>query len=111
MFSDEPGSPQDLRVTEYWTDHISITWQPPETDGGAPITGYIIEKRDAERSQWIKAGTVSADTTSFKADNLFEGAEYYFRVYAENKAGPSTQPAELSQPCKAKMPFGKQKYT
>lgn len=106
MSSDEPGTPRDLRVSEYWTDFISLAWEAPESDGGAPITGYIIEKRDAQRSNWIKAGTTNAETCSFKAGNLFEGAEYFFRVYAENKAGPCTKPVELNQPCKAKMPFG-----
>ena len=105
-FTDEPGSPRDLRVTEYWTDYISLAWEAPESDGGTPITGYIIEKRDASRPSWIKAGTVDANTLTFKAGNLFEGAEYCFRVYAENKAGPCAKPVELSQPCKAKMPFG-----
>ena len=84
-----------------------MAWEPPESDGGAPITGYIIEKRDASRTNWIKAGSVGAEVTSFKACNLYEGAEYYFRVFAENKAGTSRTGAELTQSCKAKMPFGK----
>lgn len=95
-----------MRVTEYWTDYITIAWEPPESDGGAPITNYIVEKRDAGRTNWLKAGTIPADKTSFTAMSLFEGDEYYFRVFAENKAGPSATAVELSQPCKAKMPFG-----
>ena len=39
--------------------------------------------------------------------NLFEGAQYLIRVFAENKVGPSKEAAELDMPCKAKMPFGK----
>ena len=106
MCSDEPEAPRNLRVKEYWTDHISVTWDVPDSDGGSPITGYIIEKRDAMRATWVKAGSVAPDVTSFTANNLFEGGEYLFRVFAENKVGPSVKAAELATPCKAKMPFG-----
>lgn len=83
-----------------------MTWDSPDSDGGSPITGYIIEKRDVSRATWVKAGSVTADVKEFKAGNLFEGATYSFRVFAENKVGPSQTAAELDQPCTAKMPFG-----
>ena len=105
-YADEPGPPRTLRVKDYWTDYITVTWDSPESDGGSPITSYVVEKRDVSRPTWLKAGNVDADCTQFKATNLFEGAEYSFRVYAVNKVGPSKQAAELDQPCKAKMPFG-----
>lgn len=81
-------------------------WDQPESDGGSPITGYIIEKRDMSRSTWVKAGTVEADCTQFKATSLFEGVDYQFRVYAVNKVGPSKEPAVLDRAQNAKMPFG-----
>ena len=108
---DEPGAPRSLRVKDYWTDYITVMWDRPESDGGSPITSYIIEKRDVSRPTWLKAGNVDADCTEFKATNLFEGVDYSFRVYAVNKVGPSKQAAELDQPCKAKMPFGKFIYS
>jgi len=104
--SDEPGAPRSVRVKDYWTDYITVMWDSPEFDGGSPLTNYIIEKRDVSRPTWLKAGSVDADCTQFKATNLFEGVDYSFRVYAVNKVGPSKQAAELHQPCKAKMPFG-----
>jgi len=104
---DEPGVPRSLRVKDYWTDYITVMWDRPESDGGSPITSYIIEKRDVSRPTWLKAGEVHADCTEFKATSLFEGVDYSFRVYAVNIVGPSKQAAELDQPCKAKMPFGK----
>ena len=108
--TDEPDTPMNLRVTEYWTDHISITWDAPENDGGSPLTSYIIEKRDALRNTWVKAGTVQVDEPlQFIAKNLFEGSEYYFRVFAENKVGPSLNAAEMEHAARAKMPFGKYK--
>ena len=40
-------------------------------------------------------------------ENLFEGADYLFRVFAENKVGASQKAAELQIPIRAKMPYGK----
>jgi len=81
-------------------------WDSPESDGGSPVTSYVIEKRDMSRPTWLKVGTVDADCTQFKATELFEGVEYSFRVWAVNKVGPSKEACELDQPCKAKTPFG-----
>ena len=107
MSSDEPDAPRNLMVKDYWSNYITVTWNAPESDGGAAITGYVIEKRETNRATWVKAGTVGgADVDHFKIGNLFEGAEYTVRVYAENKVGPSHKAAELDSPCRAKMPFG-----
>ena len=65
------------------------------------------EKRDALRTTWVKAGTVTANTLEYKCINLFEGGDYVFRVFAENRVGPSLKAAELDKPVRAKMPFGK----
>ena len=70
--SDEPSSPRNLRVSEVWTDYITVAWESPETDGGSPITAYIIEKRDVMRPTWVKAGTVGPNEMSYKV-NIFEG--------------------------------------
>ena len=76
--SDEPSAPKNLRVTDYWTDFVTVQWDVPESDGGAPITGYIIEKRDAMRQTWVKAGTCGPDTDTFKVTNLFEGQSFKY---------------------------------
>ena len=46
-FVDKPSKPLNLRVTDIWKDYITITWEEPENDGGCPLTGYVIEQRDA----------------------------------------------------------------
>ena len=104
---DEPMAPKNLHVKEYWTDYILVAWEPPESDGGSPLISYVVEKREASRPTWSKVSILPADVTVCKATNLFEGSDYYFRVFAENQVGMSLKAAELSTPCKAKMPFGK----
>lgn len=46
---DSPSSPRNLSVTTVTEDSVSLTWDVPSDDGGSPITGYTVEKRDASR--------------------------------------------------------------
>lgn len=40
---DEPGKPNNVELVDWDKDHADLKWTKPENDGGAPITGYIIE--------------------------------------------------------------------
>ncbi|ESO99760.1 hypothetical protein LOTGIDRAFT_141610, partial [Lottia gigantea] len=82
-------------------DNATIAWKAPEDDGGSPITGYIIEKRDTKRNNWSKVGKAPAGSTEYNVPGLIEGTSYYFRVIAENKAGQS-DPLETEKPVTAK---------
>lgn len=46
---DPPGVPKDVQIADFDADFVDLTWKKPEGDGGSPITGYIIEKRDRYR--------------------------------------------------------------
>lgn len=41
--SDEPSKPNNVEVVDWDKDHADLQWTKPENDGGAPITGYVIE--------------------------------------------------------------------
>ena len=58
-------------------------------DGGAPIEGYLIEKREKNEHLWVKAAEVSSDLNNVLVEELTEGKEYEFRAFAINKAGTS----------------------
>ena len=80
-----------------------MSWQPPTKDGGSPLTGYVIEQRDTRRAQWVKAGDVDKDTTSFKVSKLLEDNEYVFKVIAENAEGQSAPlESQSAKPTKPK---------
>ena len=84
-------------------DYVVLKWEPPQSDGGADVKTYHVEKRDAATTRWTTAG--STDGLSLKVGKLYEGNEYLFRVAAENEIGVG-EPAQLSRAVKAKLPFG-----
>ncbi|KJH43663.1 fibronectin type III domain protein [Dictyocaulus viviparus] len=98
---DEPGKPHQPEVTDWDADRVSLQWQPPDSDGGAPITQYIIEKKGKHGREWQECGKVSGDETIATIVGLKEGEEYQFRVKAVNKAGPG-EASEPSQKVVAK---------
>lgn len=95
-FTDEPGKPGTPEVVDYDTDFVELQWNRPEEDGGSPITGYIIEKRDKYSPTWEKCAEVDGDTNRGRVNDLVEGTPYEFRVRAVNKAGPG-EPSEASK--------------
>ena len=105
LFPDVPSAPQNLRGTEVDASYITLAWDIPATDGGSAITGYVIEKKDIKRADYVLVANVDATTLQCKATKLFEGSEYLFRVFAENQVGLS-KPCELDKPIKARIPYG-----
>jgi len=87
-FVDEPGKPGTPEVVDYDRDFVELQWKRPDEDGGSPITGYVIEKRDKYSPTWEKCAEVEGDTNRGKVNDLVEGTQYEFRVRAVNKAGP-----------------------
>lgn len=74
-----------------------MKWTPPISDGGAPITAYIIEKREPETGKWIKAAEVPGTSCKATVPQLEENTEFEFRVRAVNAAGPGA-PSKASKP-------------
>lgn len=94
-----------IEVTDVQRNSISIKWKEPEDDGGSPITGYIVEQREASSSLWTKVEKVDEYTTDLCCKYLTEKTEYYFRVIAVNKIGRS-EPLETKDATLARSPFG-----
>jgi hypothetical protein len=105
IITDKPSPPRNLHAKEVYKDFIVVAWEVPESDGGSPITGYKVEKRDAKRTAFVKADSVNATTFLLKVPKLVEGNEYFFQVCAENEIGQSDWTV-TSDPIKARLPFG-----
>lgn len=84
---DKPGPPTGpIKIDEIDATSITISWEPPELDGGAPLSGYVVEQRDAHRPGWLPVSE-SVTRQTFKFTRLTEGNEYVFRVAATNRFG------------------------
>ncbi|CAM4765861.1 unnamed protein product [Rotaria magnacalcarata] len=94
----EPGQPGTPQCVERDRDRIELKWNPPKSDGGNPIKGYQIERREkaAKRREWIDVnrGELHKDT-NFVDDNVTPNKEYEYRVTAVNEAGPG-EPSDSS---------------
>ncbi|RXN36975.1 hypothetical protein ROHU_002464 [Labeo rohita] len=89
---DTPGPPTNVKITEVTKDSVTVTWEPPENDGGDAVKAYHVEKREASKKAWVCV-TSNCHSLTYKVEDLQEGAIYYFRVTAENEFGTGV-PAE-----------------
>ncbi|XP_052706840.1 twitchin-like isoform X1 [Crassostrea angulata] len=100
---DKPGAPGTPKCSAYTPDSITLEWTPPKKDGGNPIKGYQVEKREAGETKWTKANFADIFDNEFTVKGLTEGKEYEFRVAAINNAGLG-EFAETSEAIKAQQP-------
>ncbi|WP_244930299.1 fibronectin type III domain-containing protein [Nocardioides sp. W7] len=69
----------------------SLTWRAPAEDGGAPLTGYVVQQAGGD-GPWTTVGTVTSPQLA--VTGLAAGTSYRFRVAAVNSAGTGAWSAE-----------------
>jgi hypothetical protein len=87
-FANNPSAPQNFTATG-GQGSVSLSWSAPASNGGRPVTGYVIE-RSVDSTNWTSAGTTSETTTALIVSSLSNGTLYYFRVRATNISGSAT---------------------
>lgn len=100
---DIPSPPGLPEIVDWNENSVKLAWEPPARDGGAPITGYVIEAMDKFSGQFVKVAEVGPSCNG-TVPKLEEGNQYKFRVRAVNKAGPS-EPSEQTNWHTAKARF------
>ncbi len=85
LHADPPGPPINLQAVDISKNKATLTWEPPEFDGGSPIKGYYVERKSG--SKWIRVNKKRTKDLSLVVDDLIEKDKYEFRVLAENEAG------------------------
>ena len=92
----KPSAPRSVKVTEVKVESLDIVWKPPKSDGGAPITKYLVETSCVDDAFCV-ALAVDGSTCRARVDGLKEGTSYNVRVLAENEAGVSEVAGELKK--------------
>ena len=62
VLPDKPSKPGKPEVVDYDEKSVDLEWAAPETDGGAQITHYIIQKRRLKSDVWEKCAVHETPT-------------------------------------------------
>ncbi len=88
-----PGTPTLFRLSEVGRNQVTIAWDPPADNSGAPVTGYEYEAAvPCKNAPEFNCGFTGEDIrettgTSARITGLSTDGDYYFRVRAENLVG------------------------
>lgn len=106
--TDVPGKPGKPELVDSDKDHIKIKWSAPISNGGSPIIGYDVERRDRATGRWVKLNKEPTRNTEYYDDRVQDGHQYEYRVSAVNAAGAG-KPSDTSNVFTAKPMKGKYK--
>lgn len=88
LVSGKPSAPGIPLCVDSSPESITLQWSRPSNDGGSPVTGYVVEKRDSPDGEWRKCSPANLSENKFTVPGLQENKPYEFRVCAVNEAGP-----------------------
>lgn len=112
VLPDPPAPPTNVDGTAPDSTSFTVSWQPPDSTGGSPITGYEVTADPVEQqllaSTTLSIGTVSATTTATTIaltdlpasartgtlTGLVPGKSYTISVRAKNAVGVG-QPSQI----------------
>jgi titin len=81
-----PGIPTGFVVTPQ-NSQVALSWAAPTSDGGAPITDYVVQFKTPAAATWSTFDDGTSAGTSATVTGLTNGTAYLFRVAAVNVAG------------------------
>lgn len=94
MIKDKPSAPRGPASVEWKDTTMVLTWNASESDGGDPIIGYVVERREVGKKTWKQVAT--ANNTSLEIKGLKKNSSFNFRISAKNNVGNS-QPLILEE--------------
>ena len=97
-----PTAPENLTLVA-GDQSMQLTWEAPRSDGGSAITGYTYRYSPDGGTTWLPSadGTTLDATTFYVRDainELINGTEYTFEVWANNERGAGAVAQEKATP-------------
>ena len=80
---DKPSPPKGPAEVEWRDDNTMVLkWNASESDGGAAITEYVVERREVGKKSWKQVGTTTSNIThlEIKVTNFFF-SEIFSKVF------------------------------
>ena len=82
-----PGAPRNLTAAADGADAIDLEWDRPSSEGGARITGYLIEWSEDGRDPWSTLVRTRDTATVYRDEDVSAGETRHYRVLAVNFNG------------------------
>src|SRR3989442_1399481 len=88
-----PSAPRNL-VAANGDGQVVLRWQPPASDGGAPITNYTVYRGAASGGETILA--IVGDVLTYTNTAVTNGYTYYYEAGAVNALGVGSRSNEVA---------------
>jgi len=88
-----PGAPTGVVATA-GDSQATLSWAPPASNGGSPITDYVVEYKRLSDANWTTFTRSASTTPNAVVTGLSNGFNYEFRVTARNAQGLGTPSAK-----------------
>ena len=90
-----PGAPRNPSVGPAENGELTLSWEPPDSDGGARVTGYRVEWKSDDQDYSPPRQAV-VDSLSHRITGLTNGSDYRLRVLAVNRKGEGPASDEVT---------------
>jgi hypothetical protein len=96
-----PGAVTGLSATPS-DGRVGLAWAPPASDGGRPVSDYVVESSLDGGKTWKVLADGTSPTATATMTGLVNGTSYLFRVSAvtEVGTGPASAPSAPAIPAK-----------
>ena len=82
-----PSAPLHVVTSNATSASLDVSWTVPVTNGGAPITDFVVQYRKFGEETWSTYAHAASTQTSISVSGLNPQSSYAFQIAAVNSAG------------------------